>query len=69
MSIIYYIVVEFFFLQNLYLFSGRYRNVTTATPYRMLTRTKGCLQLVGVLISIWLGHVGSQGKRVVYSKN
>ncbi|XP_001942850.2 protocadherin Fat 4 [Acyrthosiphon pisum] len=26
----------------------------------MLTRTKGCLQLVGVLISIWLGHVGSQ---------
>jgi hypothetical protein len=34
----------------------------------MLTKTIGCL-LVGVLISIWLGYVGSQGKEIYENLN
>lgn len=40
---------------------GRYRNVTTATPGRMLEKITGCL-FVGVFIALWFGHAGSQGK-------
>lgn len=46
-----------------YFYIGRYRNVTTATSHRMPTKTIRCL-LVGVLITIWLRHVRSQGKLV-----
>lgn len=48
------------FYHTCFFFLGRFRNVT-ATSYRMLAKTIGCI-LVGLFISIRLGHVGSQGK-------
>lgn len=59
----YTILFLYVFIINIlyYIILGRYRNVTTATPGRMLEKITGCL-FVGVFIALWFGHAGSQGK-------